>query len=460
MEEMMEKLSISTGGNVSQPERLPSPMTPTIPTTRSGRKCDNMMNGSFSTPEYLRLSGQGQRSPGVWSSGMVSIDNPIPQKPPGGNSPRDNPVLLDFVQANDYATPSDKLVIVMVGLPARGKTFIARKLLRYLSFFHAINVRVFNISDYRRRMHGAYHKADWFDPANEAGSEARKKCSDAAMDDLVAWVASGNDGRVAILDGTHSTLEKRKYTLKRLAPLECKVIMIESICDENEVIEQNIASTGLKGTDYAGLPVDESIADFRERVAHYEATYQTLDENGVESSHSWIKIVNFKRFIINNIRGYLPSRIVQFVSHLHTKNHVFYLCRHGQSEYNVKGKIGGDSGLSGEGDKFARALADFADKNIIIDHDGLFGPKSNIVPVRLWTSTMRRTRETAKYLRHDKIHIAYHGDDVDGRSQDWIQLRPRAWPNLDELFAGVCDGMTYAEIEELFPEEFARRQKK
>ena len=36
-------------------------------------------------------------------------------------------------------------------------------------------------------------------------------------------------------------------------------------------------------------------------------------------------------------------------------------------------------------------------------------------------------------------------------------MRQRAWNNLDELFAGVCDGMTYEEIESVYPEEFARR---
>eukprot|EP00981_Chlorochromonas_danica_P003478 scaffold655_cov211-Ochromonas_danica.AAC.1 len=38
-----------------------------------------------------------------------------------------------------------------------------------------------------------------------------------------------------------------------------------------------------------------------------------------------------------------------------------------------------------------------------------------------------------------------------------MQMRPRAWHHLDELFAGSCDGMTYEEIEETFPEEWSRR---
>ena len=70
---------------------------------------------------------------------------------------------------------------------------------------------------------------------------------------------------------------------------------------------------------------------------------------------------------------------------------------------------------------------------------------------------MRRTRETAGYIAHHSITIDYEGDDV-GRAQEWVQLRPVAWSNLDELFAGLCDGMTYGEIEKHYPDEFRRRQ--
>jgi hypothetical protein len=36
-----------------------------------------------------------------------------------------------------------------------------------------------------------------------------------------------------------------------------------------------------------------------------------------------------------------------------------------------------------------------------------------------------------------------------GDMGDWVQFRPMAWRNLDELYAGVCDGMMYKEIEKL-----------
>lgn len=72
-------------------------------------------------------------------------------------------------------------------------------------------------------MHGAYREAAWFDPNCEEGNRARQECAEAALDDLVAWLSAGNDGRIAILDGSHTTLNKRDYALQRLQPLECKV---------------------------------------------------------------------------------------------------------------------------------------------------------------------------------------------------------------------------------------------
>ena len=36
-------------------------------------------------------------------------------------------------------------------------------------------------------------------------------------------------------------------------------------------------------------------------------------------------------------------------------------------------------------------------------------------------------------------------------------MRPREWRALDEIYAGVFDGMSYEEIESRFPAEFALR---
>jgi len=82
--------------------------------------------------------------------------------------------------------------------------------------------------------------------------------------------------------------------------------------------------------------------------------------------------------------------------------------------YNVEGKIGGDAPLSPRGLQYARALPGLIREKL--------GEDTNLT---VWTSTLQRTIQTAHYLPFTKL----------------------TWKSLDELDAGVCDGMTYEEIE-------------
>eukprot|EP00658_Telonema_sp_P-2_P054241 TRINITY_DN43158_c0_g1_i2.p1 TRINITY_DN43158_c0_g1~~TRINITY_DN43158_c0_g1_i2.p1 ORF type:complete len:249 (+),score=43.97 TRINITY_DN43158_c0_g1_i2:58-804(+) len=126
---------------------------------------------------------------------------------------------------------------------------------------------------------------------------------------------------------------------------------------------------------------------------------------------------------------------------LHTTPHTYYLSRHGQSEYNELAKLGGNSGLTEAGRLYASALAQYAKDKIQKDCNG------NPVRARLWTSSMRRTIETADEIPHEMLECG------------WVQMRPRQWRALDELYAGECDGMTYREIEAEMPDEFAARSR-
>ena len=51
---------------------------------------------------------------------------------------------------NSSAVPH---VICMVGLPARGKTYISKKLARYLNWI-GVTTKVFNVGEYRRQTEG------------------------------------------------------------------------------------------------------------------------------------------------------------------------------------------------------------------------------------------------------------------------------------------------------------------
>lgn len=54
-------------------------------------------------------------------------------------------------------------------------------------------------------------------------------------------------------------------------------------------------------------------------------------------------------YVVNRVADHIQSRIVYYLMNIHVTPRSIYLCRHGESEFNLKGRIGGDSGLSPRG---------------------------------------------------------------------------------------------------------------
>uniref|UniRef100_A0A7S3DVU0 6-phosphofructo-2-kinase domain-containing protein n=1 Tax=Entomoneis paludosa TaxID=265537 RepID=A0A7S3DVU0_9STRA len=385
------------------------------------------------------------------------IDNPMPHRLPEG----ENATPLEVI--GQTSSSSDKLVIVMVGLPATGKTHIAKRICRFLSFFHDIPSQIFNVGDYRRQLCGAQQPANFYDPTNAEGLAARTMACDAALADLQDYLRQPG-ARVAAFDATNSTRARRQHICQTLQNLDlnCKQMFVESICDEQELLEENIRTVKLSTPDYREMDPETAVKDFKRRRENYQKVYEPVEASEGPS----IKIINSKQFVVTNIRGYLPLKVVHFCMNLHTLPRTFYLTRHGQSHYNLLGKIGGDSGLTPNGVEYAKRLAQFATEFISKEtlsveeqeknDDPKPAPKPR--PARLWTSTMRRTKETAQFIPNNTIQHTWGEGEDSSDKEDWVQFRPMARRNLDELYAGTCDGMTYKEIEQVFPEEFKRRQ--
>ncbi|KYQ91014.1 Fructose-6-phosphate 2-kinase/fructose-2 [Tieghemostelium lacteum] len=319
----------------------------------------------------------------------------------------------------------EKVVLVMVGLPARGKTYIARKICRMLNWM-LIPSKVFNVGEYRRLRIGAGQPHDFFDPNNPEGIKARLHMAVAALDDMISWLHNG--GRVGIYDATNSNRERRALIEKRCTREKMTVIYIESICNDPDVIESNIKETKLLSPDYQGVDSQKAIQDFRDRINHYTAVYETVD--GADTSY--IKLFDVgKKIEVNNITGYIPSRIVFFLMNLHIIPRPIWLTRHGESEFNAQGRIGGDSSLTERGDNYAHQLAVWISewcKKVKLET----GYEGEVV---VWTSSLKRAIKTAQYISQPKVVM-------------------RA---LDEIDAGICDGMTYEEIQEKMPDERAAR---
>ena len=58
-----------------------------------------------------------------------------------------------------------KLLLVTVGLPARGKTYISQKLVRYLEWL-GLSSKAFSTNLYRAQVLGKFYNHHWFQPDN------------------------------------------------------------------------------------------------------------------------------------------------------------------------------------------------------------------------------------------------------------------------------------------------------
>lgn len=319
---------------------------------------------------------------------------------------------------NHVRTPH---VVVMVGLPARGKTYMAKKLTRYLNWI-GIKTKVFNLGEYRRRVTKKYRNHNFFRSDNCEAMLVRQQCAINALQDVGRWLQEA-DGEVAVFDATNTT-EDRRHLIHRIVVKDMgyKLFYVESICEDQAIIESNIMEVKVNGPDYQGISAEEALKDFLQRIDHYKRQYQPLDEYK-EDHLSFMKIYNTgEKVVVHKHEGHVQARIVYYLMNIHVTPRSIYLTRHGESEHNVEGKIGGDSGLSNRGLQYKEELAAYINSQ-------------HITNLRVWTSWLQRTIQTA--------------NDIDAPQE--------RWKALNEIDAGVCEGMTYEEIKEKFPADFEAR---
>lgn len=132
-----------------------------------------------------------------------------------------------------------------------------------------------------------------------------------------------------------------------------------------------------------------------------------------------------------------------------TQKHIFpspdwilSFTQHGESEFNVIGKIGGDAQLSARGKLYAKALA----KHV---------HALNLPSLQVWTSTLKRTKATSANIQAPQQHL---------KELDEIFSVRRLKHRLRNSFVififppqGECEGLTYEELATHFPRDFALR---
>ncbi|XP_053572397.1 6-phosphofructo-2-kinase/fructose-2,6-bisphosphatase 3 isoform X2 [Bombina bombina] len=312
-------------------------------------------------------------------------------------------------------------VIVMVGLPARGKTYISKKLTRYLNW-SGVPTKVFNVGEYRREGVKDFCSYDFFRADNQEAMQVRRQCALAALADVKTYLTQ-EGGQVAVFDATNTTRERRAMVVDFAKENDFKVFFLESVCNDPNVVASNVLEVKLSSPDYRGCTSKQAVDDFMKRINCYKDSYEPLDPDNHDKDLSMIIVYDVgRRFLVNSIQDHIQSKIVYYLMNIHVQPRSIYLCRSGESENNLKGKIGGDSGLSPRGKKFAATLKKYVEDQ-------------NLKELKVWSSQLRRSVQTSQGL-----DVPYE-----------------QWKALNELDAGVCEEMTYDEVKEFYPEEFSLR---
>ncbi|KAK3321090.1 6-phosphofructo-2-kinase-domain-containing protein [Cercophora scortea] len=410
-----------------------------------------------------------------------------------------------------------KLVIIMVGLPARGKSYITKKIQRYLSW-QQHNSRIFNVGNRRRIAAGVVNKtntpptsaphdaptraatillnghqapnivddeptkldlngpvsakaqekidqsAKFFDPKNEAAAKLREQVALDTLDELLDYLLH-NGGSVGILDATNSTIQRRKLLVDHIKQREPKlgILFIESICHDENLLEANMRLK-LSGPDYKDKDPAQSLEDFKKRVKAYESAYEPLGKYEEEHDLQYIQMIDVGRKIVHHrLKGFLSSGIASYLTTFNLSPRQIWMTRHGQSVDNQLHKLGGDSELTERGHCYGQALYNFIThkrKEWLIEQKNKVA-KSTFPPLP---------------GDHTPPYPELNQELDDKNFCVWTSMLKRSietaeyfdadddydvkqWEMLNELNAGTFEGMTYEEIAQKYPEEYQRRSR-
>ncbi|MBN2420629.1 MAG: histidine phosphatase family protein [Deltaproteobacteria bacterium] len=312
-----------------------------------------------------------------------------------------------------------KLNIVMVGLPARGKSVIASRL-KDNFVKDGIRTRIFNNGDLRRKLSGKdTSDPEFYHPENREGVELREKI--ALINIRRAKEYLSRKGLVAILDATNVSRKRRETTSILLK--DHPLLFIECINSNEEILEASIQRKVVL-PEFNHLEKEAAVKSFKRRISYYDSIYGTIRR----SEANYIKLDSLNnRIIEEEIREEVPyyERIRDFLVTDSIKN--LFLIRHGETFFNLENRIGGDSSLTERGVKQANALARYFQRKKI--------------PV-IFTSKKLRTIQTAEPIKQMQKNCII------------IPLE-----EFNEIDAGICECMTYEEIRNKMPDVYFSRKK-
>ena len=234
---------------------------------------------------------------------------------------------------------------------------------------------------------------------------------------LLRYVGSNADvsDKVSILDATNSTTSRRNWLLSKLKHRDSPiaVVFVESICDDEELLEDNFREKISISPDFKGMKYEDALKDLKLRVANYEKNYETIDDDAT----SYIKIYNLSaKLLANQIFGRMSKSIIPCLMAWNIGTRPIWLVRAGTTTNETSrayGKTANRAKLNEQGIAFRSRLAGFIKDRSekfwseqlgthslairrgggVISEGGTSGGES--AGVKIMTSTMPRAIETA-----------------------------------------------------------------
>lgn len=300
----------------------------------------------------------------------------------------------------------NKLYIVMVGLPASGKSTLAAKIQQSLAA-EDIPAMIFNNGDVRREMLKDRDTsiAEFYDPNNPEASALREKIATINIERAREYMEG--KGQVAVLDAANVSRKRRQY-IKDSLPGH-PIFFIECLNEDPELLKASIARKACL-PDFAHMTREEAVRCFTQRIDYYRSIYQPVTD---EDNFVVLDTLN-NRILRERVQAVVPHYplvrdlvVSDWVRNLH-------LVRHGETPYNQENRIGGDASLSKKGLAQATLLARHF-KDLPLPY--------------VFTSTKLRTRQMADVLCETRP-----------------DCRIIVLPEFDEIDAGICENMTYNRI--------------
>jgi len=310
-----------------------------------------------------------------------------------------------------------KLCIVMMGLPARGKSTHAKKILENLSKEN-LNVKVFNNGDLRRKyIKENTYSFEFYNHDNQKTVKVREEIALINIRNAREYLRSKGD--IAIIDAANVTRKRRQIVISELA--DYNILFVECVNEEEDFLNICV-ETKTKLLEFSHLPKQEAYQNFLKRIEYYKKRYVHLSD---EPNYIVIDSLNNKilKEKDEGIPYYHLIRDILVSDWIHN----LYLVRHGQTYFNLENRIGGDSELTERGMRQAKDLAKHFKKTDI--H-------------YVFTSTKKRTIAIAEEIK---------------RQIPDIEIFP--FEEFDEIDTGDCDSISYDELRLSYPNLYETRFK-